>query len=381
MKTLVLSVDRDDDFGRKAKIKSPIIGIKDNIEAAHKLGEVDPEDSDLNAIFSAISTYKSLKQEKEDVEIATICGDIKVGYKSDRILSRQLEKVIEETDADEVLLLSDGAEDEYILPIIESRISITSVKRVSIKQGGDIEDTYYRFVKLFSDDKIQKQFVLPLALVLIVWSFFAIIDMASAGFGAIVFTLGIYMLIRVFKWERNLEVLWEEIKSSFLTGKLSFYTSILSSIILIANTLLAYDTVTKTNFTSDATIVPILLFASNMIIGVVLAGLLTIFGRVVDVYVRDRKVPWRYWVFPFSVLAFGFISYAVFKSLYQAMINWPEKFSILPFTYPTFIGFTSTGILIAIVGAVTHHYIKDMQDIDEKETEIEQQTQKLAEEH
>jgi uncharacterized membrane protein len=35
MKTLVLNVDRDDDFGRKAKIKSPIIGINDNIDAAN----------------------------------------------------------------------------------------------------------------------------------------------------------------------------------------------------------------------------------------------------------------------------------------------------------------------------------------------------------
>ena len=57
MSTLVLNVDRDDDFGRKTKIKSPIIGIKDNIEAANKLGEIDPEDSDLNAIFYAIPSF------------------------------------------------------------------------------------------------------------------------------------------------------------------------------------------------------------------------------------------------------------------------------------------------------------------------------------
>ena len=94
MRTLVLNVDRDDDFGRKAKVRSPIIGIKDNIDAAHKLGETDPEDSDLNAIFYAISIYKSLVQEGKDAELATICGDIKVGFKSDEILSQQLEEVL-----------------------------------------------------------------------------------------------------------------------------------------------------------------------------------------------------------------------------------------------------------------------------------------------
>ena len=124
MKTLILNVDRDDDFGRKAKVTSPIIGIRDNLDAANKLGQKDPEDSDLNAIFSAISTYNELKKENKDVEVTTICGHINVGLKSDEILSQQLEKVIKTTGAEEVILITDGAEDEYILPIIESRIKI-----------------------------------------------------------------------------------------------------------------------------------------------------------------------------------------------------------------------------------------------------------------
>ncbi len=81
MRTLILNIDRDDDFGRKAKVKSPIIGVQDNLDAANRLGRVDPEDSDLNAIFLAISTYDKLKKEGKDVEIATLCGDINVGVK------------------------------------------------------------------------------------------------------------------------------------------------------------------------------------------------------------------------------------------------------------------------------------------------------------
>ena len=65
MTTLILNVDRDDDLGRKAKVKSPIIGIDENIEAANLLGQSDPEDSDLNAIFSAISTYNKLIMRKK----------------------------------------------------------------------------------------------------------------------------------------------------------------------------------------------------------------------------------------------------------------------------------------------------------------------------
>ena len=379
MKTLVLNVDRDDDFGRKTQVKTPIIGYEANLKAAVKLGEVDPEDSDLNAIFTAISTFKYLKEKNEEVEIATICGDIKVGYRSDMLLAKQLDAVIEKTSAEEVIFVSDGAEDEYIIPIIQSRIRITSVKRVSIKQAGNLEDTYYRFLKLFSDEKIQKQFVLPLALVLIVWAFFVLLDITSAGFGAILLTLGCYLLIRVFKLEKNIKFILKEIKSGFVTGKLSFYTYIISVIIVLAGVLVAYtNTITAFNSeTQTIMVVPFLYFLSKVIFAVVLAILLTLLGRIIDVYVRDKKLPWDYWMFPFSILAFGSITYALSRSLYQALIDWPNNFSLLPFTTLTFIGFLTTGIMIAIVGAVTNKYIQEIKEMDKRERDLEIQAKLL----
>jgi putative membrane protein len=378
MKTLILNVDRDDDFGRKAKVKSPIIGIKANIDAANKLGEVDPEDSDLNAIFSAISTYKTLTDEKKDVEVATICGHISVGLKSDGILAEELETVIKKTDAQDVILITDGAEDEYVLPIIQSRIKITSIKRVAVKQSRELEDTYYRILKLLDDEKVQKQFLLPIALVLIVWAFFALLNMAASGFGAILLTLGVYLLIRVFRWERNISAIWEEIKSGFLTGKLSIYTGVIAIVVLIANIgIVVYGS--GIDFDSEVPLVPMLSFVANMIWGIVIAGLILIFGRAVDIYVKDKKTPWKYWIAPFSLFAFGFISSAVFGSLHMALINWPASFDIGPFFTLTFIGYTSTGIMVAIVGAITYHYIRDIYITEDKKLEIEKQTAKLVE--
>ncbi|KYK30616.1 MAG: hypothetical protein AYK22_03280 [Thermoplasmatales archaeon SG8-52-3] len=370
MNTLVLNVDRDDDFGRKTKIKSPIIGLNNNLEAANRLGEADPEDSDLNAIFYAISTYKSLIDQNKNAKIATICGHMNVGLKSDQILSEQLEYVIKETNAENVILVTDGAEDEYILPIIQSRIKITSIQRVSVKQSRELEDTYYRIIKILDDEKVQKQFLLPIALVLIVWAFFVLLNMAASGFGAILFTLGAYLLIRVFRWERNLAIIWNEIKSGLLTGRLSIYTFILAAVILVANVILAFYTVTNTTFSSDVELLPLLLFIINMIWGIVIAGLIVIFGRVIDIYVKDKRKPWGYWLAPFSILAFGFISYAIFRSLYDALINWPVKFDITPFYTLGFTGYTFTGIMIALIGAVSNHYLKEIHSLEEKKQEI-----------
>ncbi len=374
MKTLVLNVDRDNDFGRKTNTKSPIIGIKDNINAANRLGQTDPEDSDLNAIFSAISTYKQLKRDNKEVEIATICGDINVGSKSDAILSEQLDTVIKQTQVHDLILITDGAEDEFILPMIESRIKINHIKRVTVKQSKDIEDTYYRIMKMLDDEKVQKQILLPIALVLIVWAIFVLLNMTSAALGATLFTLGIYLLIRIFHLERNIVRMEKEVRSGLLTGRLSIYTYILAAVILIVSGFFSYN---NTDFNTDVNFIPFLSFSSNMVWGVVIAGLIAISGHAVDIYVREKKAPWNYWIFPFSIITFGFISSAIFISLYRAFINGTSKFKIDPFLTSTFIGYTTTGIMIAIVGAITYYYIKDTYVSEKKKSEAEDEGKKL----
>ncbi len=67
MKTLVLYIDKG---GRRSNADSLVIVRKENLEAAKKLALADPEYSDVNCMFFAISTYDKLE---EDVEIARGC--------------------------------------------------------------------------------------------------------------------------------------------------------------------------------------------------------------------------------------------------------------------------------------------------------------------
>src|SRR2546422_9304697 len=122
MKTLVLCVDRDNDIGAKTGLQAPLIGRDQNLAAATKLGLADPEDSDVNAILSAVSIYDGLQKDNADAEVATICGDVRVGAVSDLVLTKQLDQVLEQLRPDRVFLVSDGAEDEAFSPIIGSRL-------------------------------------------------------------------------------------------------------------------------------------------------------------------------------------------------------------------------------------------------------------------
>src|SRR2546427_5009937 len=194
MKTLVLCVDRDDDVGTKTPVKGPLIGRDENLVAATKLGLADPEDSDVNALLTAISVYDERVSLGEDAEIATITGDVRVGPISDRILTKQLERVLEEVKPDRAFLVSDGAEDEYIFPIISSRIRVDHVRRVFVRQSPAIESTYYMIVKAMRNPQIRRKLVFPVGLALVVFSALFLFNPVFAP--AIVgLTIGLYLLL------------------------------------------------------------------------------------------------------------------------------------------------------------------------------------------
>lgn len=73
IRVLILAIDRDDDFGKKAGVKGgPVIGRAACLDAAVKLSLADPEDSDANVLYAAIKLYDKLKEKGEfdDVEVA-----------------------------------------------------------------------------------------------------------------------------------------------------------------------------------------------------------------------------------------------------------------------------------------------------------------------
>ncbi|NYZ80116.1 DUF373 family protein, partial [Candidatus Micrarchaeota archaeon] len=90
-KVLVLCVDRDDDVGKKTKIKGPIIGEKNNLEVATALITADPGESDGNTMFEAVRVFRELK--KDAVDVVTLTGHPSRGYAADKILAAQLDAV------------------------------------------------------------------------------------------------------------------------------------------------------------------------------------------------------------------------------------------------------------------------------------------------
>lgn len=230
-KILVLCVDRDNDLGVKADINGPVIGEKNVMEAAVSLGISDPSDSDVNAMFETIKVYRELKHNKKSVEIAIITGDIQVGTVSDTKIAAQIDNVIKKTGATSVVIISDGLDDEYIIPIIESRIKIDSVDRLIVKQSEHLEGFYYLalgFLKrVLRDPYLSKMLIgLPGLIILLLGIY------GFAGWRVIAFLGGLVLIIKGFHFESMLESGISEFVSSYKEGKISFFTNLLSLLLI-----------------------------------------------------------------------------------------------------------------------------------------------------
>ncbi|VVC01894.1 Uncharacterised protein [uncultured archaeon] len=139
---LVLCIDRDNDLYEKAKISGPVVGREANLSAATKLALADPTETDSNTIFRAINIFDAISADG-DAQIATLTGSSSLGYKADKEIAAQLERVLSEFSADSCIFVSDGASDEQIMPIIRSRLKIDSVEIVVMKQAKELEKTYF----------------------------------------------------------------------------------------------------------------------------------------------------------------------------------------------------------------------------------------------
>jgi putative membrane protein len=155
---LILCVDRDGDLEVKAGVKTPVVGRTENLDAAVALALRDPEEPDANAIFEAVRIYDRLKAEskpEEVFEVATLSGSEFGGVGADRKIAAGLNDLLVSYPAKEVILVTDGYSDEAVLPLVQSRVPVSSVRRIVIKHSESIEETaavFTRYLRMIAEN-------------------------------------------------------------------------------------------------------------------------------------------------------------------------------------------------------------------------------------
>lgn len=274
---LVICIDRDDDFGRKAGIKGPVIGRQANIDAAIALGVSDPSESDVNAVFQAVKVYDDLKIENK-VEIVTLIGDENIGIDSDRKILAQLDEVLKIFSFKEAVLISDGAEDEHVIPTLKSKLDIIYTQRVIVKQSEQLETTYYMindFIKdTLSDKKTAHIFFGVPALSLLLYALFG-----APAWRLIFGVVGAYLFIKGFFLETYIYKVLDEAKSASVQEKRAFFLYLSAIAVGIVALFMGYS---QAPF-NGSILGEVLVFAKESSFAWFIAVSLALFGRLLRV--------------------------------------------------------------------------------------------------
>jgi putative membrane protein len=369
-RTLVLSVDRDDDIGWKAKVESPAIGRAACIAAANTLALADPEDSDINAIFFAVKIYDELVAKGEEAAIAVVAGNHLHMIDGDRRIATSLEQVIKETQVTNCILVTDGAEDEYVIPIIQSQIPVSSIRRVIVNQMPNLEGTYYILKKFLDDPKVARMVFIPLGLAMLLYAIAYLLDYPGVATIIVVGVIGAFLLYKGFGFDETVHSIIDALRVSLSRGRFSFITYTVTILLIIIGFTNGFINVLK--FYSTDNSMGLLLYLMTFIFGsiewLIIAGLVTSVGIIIDVYTNERESLGKVIVFPFFVVAIGFILYAA--SVYIISVSGLSDFPLTTEESTKYILYaTVIGIGSAISGVIVQ-YIVNKKIADQRKQEI-----------
>ena len=245
--TLVLVVDIDDDLGY-AGIATPVIGEGEVEKVAISYARENPEDSDVNALFAGLKLLSEMRGQGRDAEIAVVAGDPVNTVEAHRKVLEQVGEVVgylrgRGCGEVEIVLVSDGAEDETVIPIIQGRYRIVAVKRVVVTQHVGVETTYIvlgRMIKkAMFEPRFSKYFLGVPGLMILILGMLAVANLLSYAVEVGAILLGGAMIVRGFGLEPFFENLGRKIKLALIPKPEEMHLSIISASILLVTTLVS----------------------------------------------------------------------------------------------------------------------------------------------
>ncbi len=273
-KLLVICIDRDNDVGEKAGIITPVIGRNACIEAAQRLALEDPEDADSNSIFAAIKTYEDLISKGYKVEVVTVAGVKNRGIHADEKILAETRKVLEKFSANGAVIVSDGEDDESVIPVIQNVLPVVSVQRVVMKVSRSVEYSYAvfgKYLKMIAYDSRYSKFFLGVpGILLLIGGIATVFDFSAEIFAVLVSILGGAFLIRAFDIDRA----WSNWSKPTPMGFIRIFTMVAGILLILSSVPAGINAVDSELIEENAELV--VLISNKVIIGQFVAGILPI---------------------------------------------------------------------------------------------------------
>jgi putative membrane protein len=297
---LVLCVDRDGDLEAKAGVKTPVVGREKNLDAAIALALRDPEEPDANAMFEAIRIHDRLKTENqanEVFEIATLSGSEFGGVGADRKIVAGLNELLVSFPAAEVILVTDGYSDETVLPLVQSRVPVSSVRRIVVKHSESIEETaalLSRYLRMIMENPRYSRIALGLpGLLILILGILSIYGWVQYYLIAFALVLSVFLLVKGFGVDKAAKDLYKYLREYSpppLRVQISNFSAIAGALCIVLGAYLgwtnaALEITPQPNIEGWLSILP-------RISGFFIEGSITLIAVGIDVALLGRAIRW-----------------------------------------------------------------------------------------
>ncbi|WP_049971233.1 DUF373 family protein [Haladaptatus cibarius] len=306
MSTLVVCVDRNNDIGRKTGLDMPVAGWEAVRSLVTDVGLADPEDSSVNCLLETLRVARDLRDGNEEPIVAVISGTAETRVGADRAVAAQMDELVAEHDPDSAIIVIDSAEDERLVPIVESRIRVDAVDRVVVRQARDIESTYYLLKQFLADEELRQTVLVPTGIALIAFPVLLLELGLAIATSAITAVIGLFVLYKGLAIGDYFRDLPGEARDALYSGRVSIVTYVvalgLSLIGVFAGALRAAPLEP-----TESILITAMAFTFESVPWLAVAALTASVGRLLDEAIRNDRLRNSYLNLPFGVLAVGLV--------------------------------------------------------------------------
>ncbi len=135
-------------------------------------------------------------------EVITVAGVESRGVQADEKILKEIKKVLEKFPANGAVIVSDGEDDESVVPVIQNVLPVVSVQRVVMKVSRSVEYSYAVFGKYLKmiayDTKYSKFFLGVPGILLLIGGVATVVGYTAEITAVLISILGGALLIRAF---------------------------------------------------------------------------------------------------------------------------------------------------------------------------------------
>ncbi len=303
----MLCIDRE---GRVAATDrdTPLVGERHVRALVTEVGIEDPEDSGVNCLLETLRVARDIEADGDDAIVAVVSSTAD-SARGDLSLAAQVDELVTRYSPEAAVVVVDSADDEQVVPIVESRVRVDAVDRVIVRQARDIESTYYLLKQFLGDEELRGTVLVPIGAALLAFPvLLSVADSVTTAVAIVAGVIGTFFLYKGLGIDDLLTGLPRSLRDAFYSGQVSLVTYVVAVGLALVGAFVGALAISGMDESLGVGLLATR-FVYESVPWLALGALAAATGRLLDEVLRDdgESVAASLMNLPFGVLAIGLV--------------------------------------------------------------------------